>query len=117
MINAQDLGERITRMFNFMYEVKGNYYILGQDYFRPCTDLEMGVYIGFKEALDRKEVGFIVEQYKRVRRYTSDSQPGNRNRDKEIVEFVQGLSEGDLESLNRQVDCAAAYAQIAYRNN
>lgn len=34
MMNTQDLGQRITRMFNFMYEVNGNYYVLEKDYFR-----------------------------------------------------------------------------------
>ena len=115
MINSQDLGERIARMFNFMYKVNGDYYILGQGYFRLCTDLEIGVYKGFKDALSGKEEENIIEHYKRVRRYTSDCQPVSRTRDKEIVDFVQGLSEGELETLSRQVDRAASYAQIAYR--
>lgn len=44
MVIAQELGEKITRMFNFIYEVNNDYYILGRDYFRLCTDLEIGVY-------------------------------------------------------------------------
>lgn len=55
MISAQDVEERITRMFNFIYEVNGDYYILGQGYVRLCTDLESAVYKGFKEALNGKE--------------------------------------------------------------
>ena len=40
IVIAQELGEKITRMFNFIYEVNNDYYILGKDYFRLCTDLE-----------------------------------------------------------------------------
>lgn len=115
MSRAQELGERIAEMFNFIYEVKGDYYLLGRDYFRLCTDLEIGVYKGFKDVLDGKVKGAIIEQYKRVRRYTSDCQPGSRTRDRGIVEFVQGLREEELEALNKQVDQAESYAQIAYQ--
>lgn len=115
MVEAQDLGERISRMFNFMYEINGDYYILGRDYFRICTDLEIGVYKGFKDALDGKEEKYIIEQYKRVRKYTSDCQPSSRTRAKELVEFVQGLSEGDLEALSTQIDRVELYAQISYQ--
>lgn len=115
MVNAQDLGERLTRMFNFMYEASNDYYVLGRDYFRPCTDLEMGVYKGFKEALEGESEDWIIEQYKRVRKYVSDCQPSSMDREKEIMEFVQGLSEEELESLGRQADRAVEYAQIAYR--
>ena len=111
---AQELGEKITRMFNFIYEVNNDYYILGKDYFRLCTDLEIDVYKGFKDAIDGKEEGFITEQYKRVRKYTSDCQPNSRVRDKELVEFVQRLDEEDLEILSKQVAQAESYAQIAY---
>ena len=114
MVNAQELGERITRMFNFIYEVNSDYYVLGRDYFRLCTDLEIDVYKRFKDVLDGKVEGVIIEQYKRVRRYTSDCQLNSRARDKEIVEFVQGLREEELEALNKQVDQAESYAQVAY---
>lgn len=114
MVIAQELGEKITRMFNFIYEVNNDYYILGRDYFRLCTDLEIGVYKEFKNALDGKEE-CISEQYKRVRRYTSDCQLGSKARDKEIVEFVQGLREEELEMLSKQVAQAESYAQIAYQ--
>ena len=30
MVSAQKLGERIPRMFNFIYEINDDYYILGQ---------------------------------------------------------------------------------------
>lgn len=115
MVIAQELGEKITRMFNFIYEVNNDYYILGRDYFRLCTDLEIGVYKGFKNAIDGKEEGFIIEQYKRVRKYTSDSQPNSRIEDKELVEFVQGLREEEVEKLSKQVEQAELFAQIAYR--
>lgn len=114
MVEAQDLGERIIRMFDFIYEINDDYYILGRNCFRICTDLEIGVYKGFKDALDGKEEKYIIEQYKRVRKYTSDCQPSSRIRDRELVEFVQGLSEGDLEALSTQVDKAESYAQISY---
>lgn len=100
MVIAQELGEKITRMFNFIYEVNNDYYIFGRDYFRLCTDLEIEVYKGFKNAIDGKEEGFIIEQYKRVRKYTSDCQPNCRVRGKELVEFVQSLGEEDLEMLS-----------------
>jgi hypothetical protein len=115
IVIAQELGEKITRMFNFIYEVNNDYYILGKDYFRLCTDLEIDVYKGFKDAIDGKEEGFITEQYKRVRKYTSDCQPNSRVRDKELVEFVQRLDEEDLEILSKQVAQAESYAQIAYQ--
>lgn len=115
MVRAKELGERIVGMFNFIYEVKNDYYVLGRDYFRLCTDMEIGVYKGFKTALDNREKENVIEQYKRVRRYTSDCQLSSRTRDKEIVEFVQSLSEGDLESLNTQVIQAESYARIAYQ--
>ena len=115
MVNAQELGERITRMFNFIYEVNGDYYVLGRDYFRLCTDLEIDVYKGFKGALDGNVEEIIIEQYKRVRKYTSDCQSASRTRDKKIVEFVQELKEEDFEALSMQVERAAAYAQIAYQ--
>ena len=115
MVDARELGEKIARMFNFIYEINGDYYILGQDYFRLCTDLEIGVYKGFEDALNEKEEGFIIEQYKRVRKYTSDCQPNSRVRDKELVEFVQRLDEEDLEILSKQVAQAESYAQIAYQ--
>ena len=115
MVDAKDLGERISRMFNFMYEVKGDYYVLGRDYFRPCTDLEMEVYKGFREALKGGSEDCIVDQYKRVRKYVSDCQACNRAREQEIVEFVQRLGEEELESLSSQVDRAMGYAQSAYR--
>lgn len=106
---------KIIRMFNFMYETNRGYYVLGRDYFRTCTDLELDVYKGFQEALEGKDEDWIVDQYKRVRRYVSDCQSGSRSRNKEIVEFVQGLSAEELESLSGQVDWAMEYAQIAYR--
>ena len=115
MVDARELGEKIARMFNFIYEINGDYYILGQDYFRLCTDLEIGVYKGFEDALNEKEEGFIIEQYKRVRRYTFDSQSNSRIRDKELVEFVQGLRKGEVEILSKQVDRAESYAQISYQ--
>lgn len=55
MVIAQELGEKISRMFNFIYEVNNDYYILGRDYFRLCTDLEIGVYKGFKMLLTEKK--------------------------------------------------------------
>lgn len=113
MIRAQELGEKIAGMFNFIYGINGDYYVLGRDYFRLCTDLKIGIYKRFKDAIDGKAEGVIAEQYKRVRRYTSDCQPSSR--DKEIVEFVQGLREEELEALNKQVDQAESYAQIAYQ--
>lgn len=73
MVNAHELGERISGMFNFIYEIDGNYYVIGRDYFRLCTDLEIDVYKGFKYAFDGKAEEVIIEQYKRVRRYTSDA--------------------------------------------
>ena len=115
MVNAQELGERITRMFNFIYEVNSDYYVLGRDYFRLCTDLEIDVYKGFRDAFDEKVEEVIIERYKRVRKNTSDCQPSSRTRDKKIVEFVQGLNEKDLEALSMQVERAASYAQIAYQ--
>ena len=115
MVDARELGEKIARMFNFIYEINGDYYILGQDYFRLCTDLEIGVYKGFEDALNEKEEGFIIEQYKRVRRYTSDCQSNSGIRDKELVEFVQGLRKGEVDILSKQVDRAESYAQIAYQ--
>ena len=36
-------------------------------------------------------------------------------RDKELVEFVQGLRKGEVEILSKQVDRAESYAQIAYQ--
>ncbi len=36
MVDARELGEKITRMFNFIYEVKDDYYVLGRDYVRIC---------------------------------------------------------------------------------
>ncbi len=114
MVNAKDLGERISRMFNFMYEAKDDYYVLGRDYFRPCTDLEMGVYKGFTEALESGDGDWIIDQYKRVRKYVSDVQPGSRVREQGIVEFVQGLDGEELESLRIQVDRAMEYARTAY---
>ena len=115
MVNAQELGERIIRMFNFIYEVNSDYYVLGRDYFRLCTDLEIDVYKGFIDALDEKVEEVIIERYKRVRKYTTDCQSADRTRDKKIVEFVQGLNEEDLEALSMQVERAASYAQIAYQ--
>ena len=112
---TQDLGERITRMFNFVYEVNGDYYVLGRDYFRYCTDLEMDVYKGFREALEGKKEEWIIEQYKRVRKYVSDCRPDSRSREKEIAEFVQELSDEEWETLNRQVDLAMEYARVAYK--
>lgn len=114
MINAQNLGEKLIHTFNFMYEVNGDYYVLGRDYFRSCTDLEAGVYKGYKEALERTDDDWIIEQYKRVRKYVSDCQPGSRSRDKGLLEFVKGLKAEELESLSRQMDKAESYAQIAY---
>lgn len=114
-MNAQDLGERITRMFNFMYEVNGDYYVLGRDYFRLCTDLEMDVFKRFRETLESGNEDWIIDQYKRVRRYVCDCQPNSEERDNEIVKFVQKHGEGELESLSRQVDQAMEYAQTAYR--
>lgn len=114
-MNALDLGEKLTQMFNFMYEINSDYYVLGRDYFRPCTDLEMGVYKGFKEALEGKSEDWIIEQYKRVRKCVSDYQPSSSIRAKEIKEFVQGLNEEELESLSRQMNRAIEYAQIAYK--
>lgn len=114
-MNAPDLGEKLTQMFNFIYEINGDYYVLGRDYFRLCTDMEMGVYKGFKEALESKSEDWIIEQYKRVRKYVSDCQPSSSIRAKEIKEFVQGLSEKELELLSRQVERAIEYAQIAYK--
>lgn len=113
MVIAQELGEKITRMFNFIYEVNNDYYILGRDYLILCTDLEIGVYKGFKNAIDGKEEGFIIEQYKRVRKYTSDCQPNSRVRDNELVEFVQSLGEEELEILRKQVEQAELFAHIA----
>lgn len=115
MINVQDLGERISRMFNFMYEVNNDYYVLGRDYFRTCTDLELGVYKGFKEALEGDSKDWSIEQYKRVRKYVSDCQLSSRARKQKIVEFVRGLSEDEVESLSRQVDRAMEFALIAYK--
>ncbi len=115
MVNAQGLGERLSQMFNFMYEINGDYYVLGRDYFRLCTDLEMGVYKGFKAALEGGSEDWIIDQYKRVRSYVSDCQPSCRVREEEIGEFVCGLGERELELLNSQVDRAMKYAQIAYR--
>lgn len=115
MVDAKDLGERISRMFNFMYEVKGDYYALGRDYFRLCTDMEMGVYKGFREALESGNEDWIIDQYKRVRRYMPDCQPSSRARKLEIAEFVQGLCEEELESLSNQMDLAMKYAHIAYK--
>lgn len=114
MINTQNLGEKLVHMFNFMYEVDGNYYALGRDYFRVCTDLEIGVYKGYEEALKEKEEDWIIEQYKRVRKYVSDCQPCSGSRDKGLLEFVKGLKAEELESLSRQMDKAEYYAQIAY---
>ena len=114
MVDARKLGEKIARMFNFIYEINGDYYILGRDYFRPCTGLEIDVYKGFKDALNGKEEGFIIEQYKRVRKYTSDCQTNSRIRDKELVEFVQRLGEEDLEVLSKQTEQAELYAQTAF---
>lgn len=115
MVDANDLGERISRMFNFMYEVKGGYYVLGCDYFRLCTDLEIGVYKGFTEALEDGSENRIIDQYKRARKYVSDCQACSKAREQEIVEFVQRLGEEELESLSSQVDRAMGYAQSAYR--
>lgn len=115
MVDAKDLGGRISRTFNFMYEVRDGYYVLGCDYFRPCTDMEMDVYKGFKEALESGDGDWILDQYKRVRRYVSDVQPGSKAREQGIVEFVQGLNEEELESLGGQVDRAMEYAKVAYR--
>ena len=100
MVDARELGEKIARMFNFIYEINGDYYILGQDYFRLCTDLEIGVYKGFEDALNEKE---------------EDCQSNSGIRDKELVEFVQGLRKGEVEILSKQVDRAESYAQIAYQ--
>lgn len=115
VINAQDLGEKIVQTFNFIYEVEGNYYVLGRDYFRLCTSLEMEVYKGFKEALRGESEDGVINQYKRVRKYVSDCQVGSRAREQEIMEFVQKLGEKELESLSSQVDRAMRYAQIDYR--
>lgn len=97
------------------YETNSDYYVLGRDYFRVCTDLELGVYMRFEEALESGSEDWIVDQYKRVRRYVSDCQPSSRAREQEIVEFIQGLGEEELESLSVQVDRAMEYARIAYR--
>lgn len=115
MVSAQELGERIIRMFNFIYEINDDYYILGQDYFRLCTDLEIDVYKGFIDALDEKVEEVIIERYERVRKYTSDCQSADRTRDKKIVEFVQGLNEENLEALSMHVERAVSYAQITYQ--
>ncbi len=114
MVNAQDLGERLSRMFDFMYEVNDGYYVLGRGYFRICTDLEKDVYKGFVAALEDGSEDWTIDQYRRVRGYVSDCQPTSRAREQEIVEFVCGLGEGELESLNSQMDRAMKYAQIAY---
>lgn len=100
MVEAQDLGERIIRMFDFIYEINDDYYILGRNCFRICTDLEIGVYKGFKDALDGKEEKYIIEQYKRVRKYTSDCQPGSRIRDREVC----GLRWDDIDLENGVID-------------
>lgn len=115
MVNAKDLGERISRMFNFMYEVKGDYYVLGRDYFRPCTDIEIKVYKGFREALEGGNEDWIIDRYRRVRKYVSDCQACSRVREQEIVEFVCRLSKEEIESLSSQADRATRYAQSAYR--
>ena len=80
-----------------------------------CTDLEIDVYKGFKGALDGNVEEIIIEQYKRVRKYTSDCQSADRTRDKKIVEFVQGLNEENLEALSMHVERAVSYAQITYQ--
>lgn len=115
MINAQNLGEKLIHTFNFMYEVNNDYYALGRDYFRPCTDMELEVYKGFREALEGGNEDWIIDQYKRVRKYMSDCQPRSRDREQEIVKFVQGLSKEELKSLSSQIDRAMKYAQIAYQ--
>ena len=74
-----------------------------------------GQYKGFEEALRDESEDGNIEQYKRVRKYVSDCQPGSRAREQEIMEFVQKLSEEELGSLNSQVNRAMRYAQIAYR--
>lgn len=102
MINVQNLGKRIFQMFNFMYEVNDDYYVLGKDYFSSCTDLEMGVYKGFREALEGDSKDWSIEQYKRVRKYVTDCQSDSRAREQEIVEFVRRLSEDEVESLSGQ---------------
>lgn len=48
----------------------------------------------------------IIDQYRRVRRYVSDAQPGSRAREQGIVEFIQGLEREELDSLSIQVDWA-----------
>lgn len=47
MNRAQELGEKIAGMYNFIYEINDDYYVLGRDYFRLCTDLEIDVYKRF----------------------------------------------------------------------
>lgn len=114
MINAQQLGEKITRMFNFMYEVNGEWYVLGRDYFRVCSDFEYGVYTQFCSALDNGDRKEIIFCYRRVRRYVSDCQPNDRERDMKIIQFVNELDADSLKSLSEQVSRAEEYANIAY---
>lgn len=57
-------------------------YALGRDYFRPCTDMELEVYKGFREALEGGNEDWIIDQYKRVRKYMSDCQPRSRDQEK-----------------------------------
>lgn len=115
MINAHNLGEMISRMFNFIYESNGGYYVLGRDFFRLCTDLEMEIYKSFKKSLEDSNKDWSIEQYKRVRKYVSDCQPSNKSNEKNIVRFVCELNEMDLKSLESQVNQAIEYASIAYK--
>lgn len=114
MISAQNLGEKISRMFNFVYNVNGEWYVLGRDYFQPCTDNQLGVYNMFCKALETGDREEIISQYRRVRKYTSDCQPNDEERDIKIVQFVNGLDDDELISLNNQVIIAEKLATDVY---
>ena len=109
-MTVEDLAEKIANNFNFIYEIGDNFYILGRDYCKVCSEVLIDVYKGFLIAADEDDK---IENYMRVRRYVSDVQPPNRNRKQEILQVIGN----NFEDVKKQFEEAKEYANIAYGKN
>lgn len=113
-MDRKALGKIIANKFNFIYETSNGYYVLGRDFNRQCTDLEIEVYKEYKEAVDSGDIEEIKRTYLRVRKYTGDVKASSRERQEDIVEFVIGLSNDDFAKLVYQHKLIEEYTKMVY---
>lgn len=106
-MTVEELAGKISRNFNFIYQINDDYYVLGRDYCKKCSSFLIDVYKGYMDKCGESEK---KDNYKRIREYVSDVQVPDKNRESDILKIISE----DFENVLLQYEQAMEYAKKTY---